>query len=1462
MNFEIKEKDACGVGFIASRALPPTHGMTLKILECLANLDHRGAKFADGTGDGAGVLTEIPSELIEAELKEREISYEVDQKLGIISCFFEHKNVDESINLINKKIKKFEMEILYWRKVPTDKSILGTMAQNSKPAIYQGIISSKEKNKKGFEKYLYLFRKSLEKEIQKHEYLNVHINSCSSRTVVYKGLFTASQTSDFYWDLRNPLFKTRFGIFHQRFSTNTSSTWDKAQPFRMIAHNGEINTIGSNYSWMRAREVDATSNEWKEDIEVIKPFIDESLSDSGQFDNAIELLVQSGRKLAHAQEMLMPSAWENNPRFNEKEKAFYQYHSFLSEPWDGPAAIIGSDGKDIIAGLDRSGLRPMRWMVSDRYVLAASEVGICPSVEAGAYKTAQLEPGQTIRYRIKNDELLEEKDVIKKLSEKNPYKEWVKSKPLKVDVEFNDLGDEGIDQEKLGNFFEYTPEEERLILQPMIKGETPTGSMGNDSPLAILSKNNPRLTRYFHQMFAQVTNPPIDPIRERLVMSTKSYLGKRGSILKETAQQASLIDLKSPILSKGIYDKLISKDFTGKKSKEFNTTFNKSEKNLEEFLDNLCKEVELAITDKKKSIIIFTDRNIKEGDSVAPSLLVVGLIHHYLIEKGIRLKASLVMVSGEVRDAHDLACHISYGASAVWPYLALEKSRLLAVNNPELEITPSEAQENYRDALNNGLLKIMSKMGICTVASYRGSELFEIIGLNKKLVEKSFKFSKIRTEGIGLEELNDNLSIYSSSIEHNLSDIGGFYKHKRGAETHIASPTNVLKLQKAVKSGDRDEWTNYIESLEDRDEVQIRDLFTLPEGISEITNKQDPELLNDIYKRFTISSMSLGALSEEAHQALAIGINKLGGKSGSGEGGEDPKRFGTEKNSKIKQIASGRFGVTPDYLASAEEFQIKMAQGSKPGEGGQLPGFKVDSHIAKLRHTTEGVTLISPPPHHDIYSIEDLAQLIYDLKTFNPNCPVNVKLVSEPGVGTIAVGVAKAGADIITIAGSDGGTGASPWTSIKHAGSPWELGLTETHQALVENNMRSNVLIEVDGGLRSGKDVIVGAILGADRFGFGTLPLLALGCKMVRQCHENTCPVGIATQDENLRAKFPGAPEQVIQLFTFIAEDIQNYLTMFDVSSLDDLIGHADLLGLKVLENNLPSSLHKLLVNAVSDKKHPGFIRHEEGRLSRRITSEVIKSLDSNESSFIQYPIANQDRSIGARLSGEISLMKYDEKLIKHPAFLSFSGAAGQSFGAFIRDGINLKLTGSANDYVGKGMGGGSITIIPQGKKMKGAYHGAGNALLYGATGGQLFISGKVGQRFGVRNSGAIAVVEGCSAHGAEYMTGGTLVILGRIGFNFGAGMTGGKAIVLNTQKNFEQYISKSAPDSRKINEMDLIDIKTLLMKHIEQTGSQVAKDLMEKEDDWSSMFTVFGGIVDVKNKENLLNKEEIKALD
>ena len=1459
MGFNFEEKDSCGVGFIASRGLPPTHGMTLKILECLSNLDHRGAKFADGTGDGAGVLTEIPYELINAELKERGITLDKEEKIGLISCFFDPKEVNESKEIIQNKFEGFNINLLYWRKVPTDKEILGTLAKQSKPAIFQAVISSKEKNEKIFEKTLYLFRKSLEKEISNHKFLNIHINSCSSRTVVYKGLFTATQASDFYWDLRNPLFKTRFGIFHQRFSTNTSSTWDKAQPLRMLAHNGEINTITSNYSWMQAREVDATSNFWKDDISTLKPFIDENISDSGQLDNAVELLVQSGRTLAHAQEMLMPSAWENNPRFTEDEKAFYQYHSFLSEPWDGPAAIVASDGLDIIAGLDRSGLRPMRWMVSDRYILAASEVGICPSVEAGAYKTAQLEPGQTIRYRIKDDELLDEKEVIQKLSKKNPYKEWVNSKPLIVDTKFSNSEDRSIDIELLSKYFDYTPEEERLMLLPMLKGEVPTGSMGNDSPLGVLSSNKPRLSRFFHQLFAQVTNPPIDPIRERFVMSTKTYLGKRGSILKETSQQANLISLKSPILSGGTYDKLISSEFLGKKSQVISFCFNKEEIDIESALKKICEKVEKSITEKNKSLIILSDKDLVKGSSVLPSLLVVGTLHHYLIDKGIRLKASLIVASGEIRDAHDLACHISYGASAVWPYLALENVRKLAENTPDLGISVSEAQENYTKTLNKGLLKIMSKMGICTVSSYRGSELFEIIGLDKSVITNAFKYSKSRTEGIGYEALGEQIKICSDEAS---VDLGGFYKYKKNAEPHVTSPATVLRLQKAVRSGDREIWLNYLETLEDRPDVQIRDLFTLPDTTQGYENKNETSSLEEIFKKFTVSSMSLGALSEEAHQALAIAMNRLGGKSGSGEGGEDPIRYDTEKNSKIKQIASGRFGVTPDYLASADEFQIKMAQGSKPGEGGQLPGFKVDSHIAKLRHTSEGITLISPPPHHDIYSIEDLAQLIYDLKTFNPSNPVNVKLVSEPGVGTIAVGVAKAGADIITIAGSDGGTGASPWTSIKHAGSPWELGLSETHQALVINNMRDKVLLEVDGGLRSAKDVIIASTLGADRFGFGTLPLLALGCKMVRQCHENTCPVGIATQDENLRAKFNGAPEQVMQLFTFLAEDVQNYLKLFNVDKLDDLIGHADLLGLKVLDNNLPSSLHKLLVNAVSEKKHPGFIRHDEGRLSRRITSEVIKSLNAKKSSFLQYPISNEDRSIGARLSGEISINKLNNQIEKFPSLISLSGSAGQSFGAFIRDGINLKLTGSANDYVGKGMGGGSITIIPQGKKMQGAYHAAGNALLYGATGGQLFISGRVGQRFGVRNSGAIAVVEGCSAHAAEYMTGGTLVILGEIGFNFGAGMTGGKVIVLNTQKSFNQYISKSAPTSHALNEIDSLDLKTLLEKHVEQTGSELAVKLLTKEDSWHKMFTVFGGIAEITDKKDTSVETKVSALD
>ena len=1458
MGFDFSEKDSCGVGFISSRGLPPTHGMTLKILECLSNLDHRGAKFADGTGDGAGVLTEIPYELLNVELNERNITLGKGKKLGLISCFFEPKELNESKEIIEKKLIDFKINLIYWRTVPTDKEILGTLAKQSKPAIFHAVISSEEKNEKNFEKTLYLFRKSLEKEITNHKFLNIHINSCSSRTVVYKGLFTATQASDFYWDLRNPLFKTRFGIFHQRFSTNTSSTWDKAQPLRMLAHNGEINTITSNYSWMQAREVDASSSFWKDDINTLKPFIDENISDSGQLDNAVELLVQSGRTLAHAQEMLMPSAWENNPRFTEDEKAFYQYHSFLTEPWDGPAAIIASDGLDIIAGLDRSGLRPMRWMVSDRYILAASEVGICPSVEAGAYKTAQLEPGQTIRYRIKDDELLDEKEVIQKLSQKNPYKEWVNSKPLNVDTQFSNVEDISIDTDLLSKYFDYTPEEERLILLPMLKGEVPTGSMGNDSPLGILSSNKPRLSRFFHQLFAQVTNPPIDPIRERFVMSTKTYLGKRGSILKETSQQANLVSLKTPILSGGTYDKLTSSEFLGKKSKVINICFNKQEIDIQSALKNICEQVENAIIKKKKSLIILSDKDLKKGDSVLPSLLVVGKLHHYLIDRGIRLQASLIVASGEIRDAHDLACHIAYGASAVWPYLALEKVRNLAKNTPDLGFSISEAQENYTNTLNKGLLKIMSKMGVCTVSSYRGSELFEIIGLDEEIILDAFKYAKRRTEGIGYDKLENQIKICSDEDNKNL---GGFYKYKKNAEPHVTSPATVLRLQKAVRSGDREIWLDYLEVLEDRPDVQIRDLFTLPDTSEGYENQNIPPI-DDIFKKFTVSSMSLGALSEEAHQALAIAMNRLGGKSGSGEGGEDPLRYHTEKNSKIKQIASGRFGVTPDYLASAEEFQIKMAQGSKPGEGGQLPGFKVDAHIAKLRHTSVGVTLISPPPHHDIYSIEDLAQLIYDLKTFNPNTPVNVKLVSEPGVGTVAVGVAKAGADIITIAGSDGGTGASPWTSIKHAGSPWELGLSEAHQALVLNNMRDQVLLEVDGGLRSAKDVIIAATLGADRFGFGTLPLLALGCKMVRQCHENTCPVGIATQDENLRAKFNGAPEQVIQLFHFLAEDVQKYLQLFNVDKLDDLIGHADLLGLKVLDNKLPSSLHKLLVNAVSKKKHPGFIRHDEGRLSRRITSEIIKSLNAKKTSFLQYPISNEDRSIGARISGEISINKLNKQIEKYPAFISLSGSAGQSFGAFIRDGINLKLTGSANDYVGKGMGGGSITIIPQGRKMQGAYHAAGNVLLYGATGGQLFISGKVGQRFGVRNSGAIAVVEGCSAHAAEYMTGGTLVILGEIGFNFGAGMTGGKAIVLNTQKSFNQYISKSAPTSHALNEIDSLDLKTLLEKHVEQTGSELASKLLTKEDSWCKVFTVFGGIAQITDQKEINIASKISALD
>ena len=1447
MVFDFTEKDSCGVGFIASRDIPPTHGMTLKIVECLSNLDHRGAKFSDGTGDGAGILTDIPIELIETELDERKIEYDKDQTFGIISCFFDKQNIKSSKELIETLLKKNNIDLLTWRKVPTDSEVLGLLAKTSKPSIHQAIVLSNKNNQNDFEEVLFLLRKKVEKEIVEKRYLNIHINSCSSKTVVYKGLFTASSIADFYWDLRNSLYKTRFGIFHQRFSTNTSSSWDKAQPLRMLAHNGEINTIQSNYAWMKARENNAESNFWGEELETIKPFIDYEISDSGQADNAYELLVRSGRTLAHVQEMLVPAAWENNPRFTEDEKAFYQYHAFLTEPWDGPSAIVASDGIDITAGLDRSGLRPLRWMVSDRYILAASEVGICPSVEAGAYKTAQLEPGQTIRYRIDEDELLDESQVIDRLSKKTTYKEWVNTETLIIDSEFSEEADVDINIESFTKFYSYTPEEERLILLPMIQSNIPTGSMGNDTPISVFNNSKPRLTRFFNQLFAQVTNPPIDPIRERSVMSTRTYLGKRGSILYETRQQANLIVLDSPILSSEVYKTLIANNYEGQGAVEISTVFDLNEIGIEDALINLGKIAEIEIEKKSKSILLLTDRDIKKGQSAIPSILAVGYLHHYLIEKGLRLKASIITVSGEIRDSHDVACHIAYGASAIWPYVALDRVRILSEKKPDVGLSISEAQENYRKALNNGLLKIMSKMGICTISSYRGSELFEIMGLNNEVTDKCFKFSKVRTLGYGYKGIEKLLNKFEEDEEMITANNGGYYKHKKGAEKHITSPDVVLKLQKAVRSGEREKWEEYVKTIEDREKVQIRDLFLLP-NISTINNISTTDMgkvesNENIHKKFIVSSMSLGALSEEAHQSLAIAMNNLGSKSGSGEGGEDPARYGTNKNSKIKQIASGRFGVTPEYLGSAEEFQIKIAQGSKPGEGGQLPGFKVDKHIAKLRHTTEGVTLISPPPHHDIYSIEDLAQLLYDLKTFNPETPVGVKLVSESGVGTIAVGVAKAGADIITIAGNDGGTGASPWISIKHAGTPWELGLSEAHQALVKNDMRSKVLLEADGGLRTAKDVIIASILGADRFGFGTLPLLALGCKMVRQCHENTCPVGIATQNKDLRAKFSGAPEQVEQLFKFISEDVRSYLLVFGVTSLDQLVGHADLLGLDSTSSDITKSLHKILINAVSDKKHPGFERHKEGRLSRRITSEVIKAIVSKRESFLQYPISNVDRSIGARISGEITLRKLSKEILKYPSTINLTGAAGQSFGAFLTNGISLKLTGSANDYVGKGMGGGSITIIPQGKKMQYAYHAAGNAIMYGATGGQLFISGTVGQRFAVRNSGAIAVIEGCSAHGAEYMTGGTVVILGKIGFNFGAGMTGGKAIVLNHQKDFNQYISTTAPQHKKPTETDLLDLKSLIELHIKKTNSQVGIELLEKESEWENMFYIFGGL-------------------
>ncbi len=1428
-----REHDACGVGFIAVRNGKPAFRLTRMAVEALIRLDHRGAEAADGTGDGAGLLTQIPRKLIARELFNRGFSLE-DQSLGVVVCFLPPLEAAASRALVSESLEREGLRVLMWRAVRSDPGVLGRHAVETLPMIEQAIVLS-SLDVDDLDASLYLARKHIERSARP----GLSIPSSSARTVVYKGLFTASRIADFYWDLRDPDFETAFAIFHQRYSTNTFPSWENVQPFRVLAHNGEINTISANRSWMLAREKGSSPGRWGDRLPDLFPFLQEGASDTGSLDNAFELLMKSGRSLPHVTEFLIPAAWENVPDLDPDLAAFYEYNAFLTEPWDGPAAIAVTDGVSLLAGMDRNGLRPARWSLTPDVILVASEAGVCPDEESRAIDTGQLGPGELIFFDGETGTVIHSDDVKRALASKNPYSDWINTETLRIGAPFDAVADDRFDGGALSRVFGYTPEERRLILAEMALGRTPLGAMGNDTGLAALSERPRRLTHYFHQMFAQVTNPPMDPIREKLVMSTRIQLGRRGSILDDGPQQAHLIELTSPVLSDAELEAIqLAKD-PSFKSHWIEATWPvvAGVGGMKRKLDEICSTSAQAVRNGAR-ILILSDRETDAGNAPIPILLVVGSVHHHLIDEGVRGQVSLVVVSGEPRDSHDLACLIGLGASAVNPYLAIDQVRDLAVSGI-IDIDPVIAQENYREELQSGLLKIMSKMGICTLSAYRGSELFEVIGLSEEVCRYAFRNAPRRLRGFGFEELASAAIKGHTRFRGGDPGPGGFYKHRSGGDRHITSPIAVLALQRSVRSGEPDQWVHYLRKIGDRPPALIRDLLRLvdhqPVPVEEV------ESAGRIMTRFTTAAMSHGAISREAHQALAEAMNSIGARSNSGEGGEDPSRYGTVLNSAIKQVASARFGVTPAYLNAAEELQIKMAQGSKPGEGGQLPGHKVTAEIARLRHTEPGVTLISPPPHHDIYSIEDLAELIYDLKAFKPRARVSVKLVSEPGVGTIAVGVVKAGADVITLSGAEGGTGASPLMSVKHAGSPLELGLAEAHQVLVANGARSRVVLEADGGLRTGWDVVVAALLGAERFGFGTLPLLALGCKMVRQCHLNTCPVGIATQDENLRAKYSGSVDQVISLFRQLAEEVRHYLASIGARSIEEIVGRADLLRPKDPSHQFSSDLTSMLVRAEGRKEHGGYKPIPLSSLSYRLEADSREAVETGTPVRLAYPIQNLDRAIGARLSGAITERYGGQGLPDGTVEVSLSGTAGQSLGAWLCPGVTLRLEGTANDFVGKGMAGGIIAVIPR-LASTSTPHAAGNAVLYGATGGSAFFAGRVGQRFGVRNSGATAVIEGCSDHGCEYMTGGVVVILGAPGRNFAAGMTGGTAYVWDPHTSLKGQLAETAPPMRRPGPLDVPKIEALLRQHQKMTGSRLAAGLVEDLEDQRSSFWVVEG--------------------
>lgn len=1488
------EHDSCGVGFVCDIKGTISHNIVAQGLEVLKRLAHRGATGSDPkTGDGAGILIQIPHDFFVKKCKTLTIDLpdRGEYGSGLIFLPIDEKDRKFCKDAISQIIKKEGLALLGWRSVPVNNSDIGVTAKNTQPIMEQPFIKRSNPNLAcgiDFERTLYVARKKIENTIRKSDIKQksfFYITNLSSRTFSYKGLLMPNQMEGFFLDLQDKDLKSSICLVHSRYSTNTFPTWDLSQPFRFLAHNGEINTLRGNINWMRAREGLLKSDLLGKDIKKIFPVIVPGGSDSAAIDNAFELLVLAGRPIHQAMMMLIPGAWEQNWLMDKKLRNFYKYHACLMEPWDGPAAIAFTDGISIGAVLDRNGLRPARYIVTKQgLVVMASEVGVLDIKANDILTSGRLEPGKMFYIDTNVGKIIEDSQIKKETSERQPYETWLKNNLVEFDKlpakKNNKKIDDLLTQLKT---FGYSREDLKVIIKPMAQNaQEPIGSMGNDTPHAILSKNPQLLYTYFKQLFAQVTNPAIDPIREELVMSLESYIGSEKNLLTESEKHCHKIRLKHPILTNEDLLKIQQIKINNFKTKTISILFKIcGEKELKKRLDAICKETVSAINNGY-TFIVLSDRGANKDLAPIPALLATAAVHHHLIRNALRTQIGIIIESAEPREVHHFALLFGYGADCINPYLAYEAVRKL-IDDGELDISQKDGQHNYLKAVEKGILKILSKMGISKLQSYRGAQIFEAIGLGEEVIEQCFTGTVSRIGGIGFdiiakESLLKHKEAFAKNVKDPLLRTGGLYQWKRDGELHLWNPESIAKLQDATWNNDYNKYKEFANMINDQSKnpCTIRSLLKFKAGRTIPIEEVEP--MESIVKRFATGAMSFGSISKETHETIAIAMNRLGGKSNTGEGGEDPARFmplpnGDSVRSSIKQVASGRFGVTTNYLVNADELQIKIAQGAKPGEGGQLPGHKVSVTIAKTRYTTPGVTLISPPPHHDIYSIEDLAQLIFDLKNANPRARISVKLVSEIGVGTIAAGVAKGHADMILISGGDGGTGASPLSSIKHAGLPWELGISETHQTLVLNDLRSRVRLQTDGQMRTGRDVAIAAMLGAEEYGFCTAALIILGCVMLRHCNLNNCSVGVATQDVILRKRFRGKPEHLINYFKFISEELREIMACLGVRTIEELVGRTDFLEfdksiLPWKGNNLDFS--KILFKPDVPKSVGTHckIKQDHGIkdvLDLKLIKLAKSALEERKPVKIELPINNTNRTTGTMLSGNVCSRYGEEGLPEDTIHCKFNGTAGQSFGAFLVKGATFELEGMANDYVGKGISGGNIIIYPDKKVTYKTEENIiiGNTAFYGAISGEAYIRGSSGERFCIRNSGLNAVVEGVGDHGCEYMTGGIVAILGKTGRNFGAGMSGGIAYIYDKDNSFRNKCNMSMVELERLNIQDEENINHLLLNHSRYTQSPVAKRILdnfhkEKKYFVKVMPTEYKRILLAKKAEEKMNLSEV----